>query len=75
MLKHAFKLYEKVLDGQLHQLVDIEKIKYRFMLGKDTVDSVFILRRHAEKFRSKNKKLFFVFLDLKKAIKVPREVI
>ena len=45
------------------------------MLGKDTVDSVFILRRHAEKFRSKNKKLFFVFLDLKKAIKVPREVI
>lgn len=75
MLKHAFKFYEKILDGQLHQLVDIDKIKYRFMLGKDTVDSVFILGRHAEKFRSKNKKLFFVFLDLKKAIKVPREVI
>ena len=37
---------------------------------------LFILRRLTEKFRAKNKKLFFIFVDLEKAFYwVPREVI
>ena len=37
---------------------------------------LFVLRRLTEKFRAKNKKLFFVFVDLEKAFdQVPREVI
>ena len=46
------------------------------MPGRGTVDVVFVLRRLTEKFRAKNKRLFFVFVDLKKAFdRVPREVI
>ena len=46
------------------------------MPGRGTVDTVFVLRRLSEKFRAKNKKLFFVFVDLEKAFdRVPREVI
>ena len=46
------------------------------MPGRGTVDAVFVLRRLTEKFRAKNKKLFFVFVDLEKAFdRVPREVI
>ena len=37
------------------------------MSGRGTVDAVFVLRRLTEKFRAKNKKLFFVFFDLEKA--------
>ena len=75
-LEYAFKLYEKILDGRLHKVVDIDKMQYGFMPGRGTVDSVFVLRRLTEKFRAKNKKLFFVFVDLEKAFdRVSREVI
>ena len=45
------------------------------MLGRGIVDAVFVLRRLIEKFRAKNKKLFFIFVDMEKAFRVPREVI
>ena len=46
------------------------------MPGRGTVDAVFVLRRFSEKFRAKNKQLFFMFVDLKKTFDwVPREVI
>ena len=68
LLKHTFKLYEKVLDGCLHAVVDIDKMQYGFMSGRGTFDDVFVLRRLCEKFRAKNKKLFFIFVDLEKAL-------
>ena len=75
-LEHAFKLYEKVLDGHVCGVVDIDKMQYGFMPGRGTVDAVFVVRRLSEKFRAKNKKLFFVFVDLEKAFdRVPRKVI
>ena len=58
------------------EAVDIDKMQYGFMPWRRTVDAVFILRRLSEKFRAKNKKLFFVFVDLEKAFdQLPREVI
>ena len=69
MLEHAFKLYEKVLNGRFREVVDIDTMQYRFMSGRGTDDGVFVLRRIIENFRAKNKKLFFIFVDL------PREVI
>ena len=48
---------------------------HRFVPGRGTVDSVSVLRRLSEKFRAKNK-LFFMFVDLEKALDwVPRKVI
>ena len=59
LLEHAFKLYEKVLDGRLREVVAIDKMQYGLMPGRGTVDSrwtvdvVFVLRRLIEKFRAK----------------------
>ena len=76
LLQHAFKLYEKVLDGRLREVVDIDKMQYEFMPGRATVDAVFVLRRLSEKFRAKIKKLFFIFVNMEKAFEwEPREVI
>ena len=73
LLEHAFKLYEKILDGRLCEILDIDKMQCGFILGIETVDAVFVLRRLTEKFRAKIKKLFFVFVDLGKAYdRVPR---
>ena len=60
-------MYEKILDVCLREVVDIYKMWHGFMSGRGTVDAVFVLRRLTEKFRAKNKKLFFVFFDLEKA--------
>ena len=69
-------MYEKVLDGQLRDLVDIDKMQYGFMPGKETAEVVFIQRRLAEKFISKSKKLFFLFVDPEKTFDlVPTEVL
>lgn len=59
----AFKLYGKVLEGWLWKLYDIDKMQYRFMPGKETVDAVITLGRIDEKVRLKGKKLFFLFVD------------
>ena len=67
LLEHAFKLYEKVLDGRLGEVIDIDKMKYGFISVIGTVDTVLVLWRLSEKSRAKNKKLFFIFVDLKKA--------
>ena len=84
LLEHAFKLYEKVLDGHLCEVVDIDKMQYGFMPGRGTAGAVLFLvkeqldlvLRLSEKFRAKNKKLFFIFVDMEKAFdRVPREAI
>ena len=53
LLEHAFKPYEKVLDGRLREVVDIDKMQYGFMPGRGTVDAMFVLKRLSEKFRAK----------------------
>ena len=37
LLEHAFNLYEKILDGRLHEMVDTDKMQYGFMPGRGTV--------------------------------------
>ena len=34
LLEHAFKLYEKIMDGRLRKVVDIDKIQYGVMPGE-----------------------------------------
>ena len=75
-LEHAFKLFEKILDWRLRDVVDIDKIKSGFMPGRVTLNAVFVLRRLTNKFKSTNKKPFYVFVDLEKAFDwVSREII
>ena len=62
LLEHTFKLYEKVLDGCLREVVVIDKIHYGFVPGKGTVDAVFFLRRFREKSRANNSWVFLYLL-------------
>ena len=64
------------MDGHLREVIDIDKMQYGFMPGRQTVDTVFILRRLTEKFKAKYKKLFFILVKLQKTCDwLPREVI
>ena len=57
-IEHAFKLCEKILDGKLCTFVDIDEMQYRFMLGKETVAAVFVLRRLPEESDLKPRSCF-----------------
>ena len=35
LLDHAFELYEKVLDGHVYEVVDIDKMQYGFIMERD----------------------------------------
>jgi len=51
-------------------------MQFGFMKGKGTINGIFIVRQMQEKVRVKNKKIYFGFVDLEKALdRVPREVI
>ena len=78
LLEHSSKLYEKILDGHLHEVVDIDKIQRGLMRG--TVDAVWRLYSEARlsgpKIQSQKEKVFLVFVDLDNDFDwVPREVI
>jgi len=46
------------------------------MPGRGTVDTIFIIRQLQEKYIGKNRKLYFGFVDLEKALdRVPRKVV
>ena len=45
LLKHAFKLCKKILDGRSRDGVGIYQMQYRFMPGKGTVDAALTWKR------------------------------
>ena len=52
-LEHDFELFEKILDGHLCEVVDIDKMQYGYLPGRGTVDAVIVLRRLTENFSQK----------------------
>ena len=66
LLEHGFKLYEKVLEWHLCEVVDIDKMHYEFIPWRGTVDAVFVLRRLREKFGLKIRNRFLYLLTWKR---------
>ena len=67
-MEYAFKLYKRVLDGHLCEVVDIDKMQYEFLPGKGTDDTVFVLRRFKEKFIPKKRHCFLYLLTWKRLL-------
>ena len=42
LLVHAFKGYENILNRHLHEVVDIDKMQYGFIPGRESVDAVLV---------------------------------
>ena len=65
LLEQAMKIVERVLERQIRTLVNLNKMWFRFMPGKGTVDAIFIVRRMQEEYQKKNKKCYMCFVDMK----------
>ena len=64
---HFLKIAERVFERSTRQQVDIDEMRLGFRIEYGTKNAMFILRRFQEKYLAKKKKLYFAFVDLKKA--------
>ena len=76
MLEIAVKVYERVIERRIREIVHIHSNQFGCMPGRGTIDPIFILRHVQEKIMEGNKKRYWTFVDLEKAFdRVPREVL
>ena len=76
LLDQGMKMFERILEKIIREQVNINEMQYGFMPGRGTTDAIFILRQLQERYLHKNKRLYFVFVDLEKAFdRVPRKVL
>ena len=59
---HSMKLYERIMENHLRNVVDISERQLGFMKGKSTTDAIFALRQLQEKYREGQQELYCVFL-------------
>ena len=56
-----------MLENMIRCQESIDSMQFGFMPGKGTTDAIFIMRQLQEKHKAKKKKLYYAFVDLKKA--------
>ncbi|VDO75496.1 unnamed protein product [Heligmosomoides polygyrus] len=61
------KIYERLVDSKLRELVPISQVQWGFMPERSTTDAIFITRQVMEKYPEKRKPCYLAFLDLEKA--------
>ena len=70
------KLLERVLDLLIREMVNIDEMQFRFVPGRGTTDTIFIVCQLQEKYIAAKKPIYFAFVDLEKALdRVPRKVL
>ncbi|EYC43100.1 hypothetical protein Y032_0503g2638 [Ancylostoma ceylanicum] len=76
LIAHTMKIYERLLDMRLREMVEISPDQFGFVPERSTIDAIFIARQLMEKYREKNKPCHLAFLDLEKAYdRLPRTVL
>ena len=66
----------RIFEKRLRNVVKLDEMQEEFMQGRRIVDAVFIFRQMLEKLEMAKRKLYTVFVDVKKAFnRVPRKLI
>ncbi|VDO75398.1 unnamed protein product [Heligmosomoides polygyrus] len=67
LISHTMKIYERLVDSRLREIVPISQVQWGFMPERFITDAIFIARQVMEKYREKPKPCYQAFLDLEKA--------
>ena len=65
-MSHTMKLWERVIERRLRVETTVSENQFGFMLGRSTMEAIYLLRTLIEKYREKKKNLHMVFIDLEK---------
>ncbi|VDO76214.1 unnamed protein product [Heligmosomoides polygyrus] len=76
LFSHTVKIFERIVDGRIRDVVQFPTNQCGFAFGCNTVDAIHAVRVLLEKHREKQEPVYFAFVDLEKAFdRVPRDVI
>ena len=76
LLSHTMKIFERILDNRIREIVEITVNQAGFVKNCGTTDAIHAARLLIEKHREKHRPLYIAFLDLEKAFdRVPHELI
>ena len=76
LLCHTMKIFERVLDARLREIVKVTRNQCGFVKGCGTTDAIHAVRLLMEKHRERNKPIHMAFLDLEKAFdRIPHDLI
>ena len=54
-MAHTMKLWERIIDHRIRQIVELYDIQFRFWKGRSTTEPIFALPVLQEKYREKGK--------------------
>jgi hypothetical protein len=75
-MSHTIKLCERIIEHHLRGVTNVTKNQFKFMSGRSTMESIFLIRQLMERCMEQKKDLHMIFIDLKKVYdKVTRNVI
>ena len=61
------KLWKRVIEHRLRAITWVFMNQFGFMLGRLTIEAIFLIRQVMERYREKKKDLHMIFIDLEKA--------
>uniref|UniRef100_A0A183FKK7 Reverse transcriptase domain-containing protein n=1 Tax=Heligmosomoides polygyrus TaxID=6339 RepID=A0A183FKK7_HELPZ len=67
LLSHSMKIFERIVDGRIRDIVQLSSNQCGFVAGCGTIDAIHAARLLIEKHREKQKSVHIAFLDLEKA--------
>jgi hypothetical protein len=69
------KLWERIIEHRLREVTNVTENQFGFMLGRSTMETIFLIRQLMKRCREQKKYLHMIFIDLEKVYdKVPRNV-
>jgi hypothetical protein len=69
------KLWERIIEHRLRGVANVTENQFGFMLGRSTMETIFLIRQLMKRCREQKKDLHMIFIDLKKTYdKVPRNI-
>jgi hypothetical protein len=76
LMSHIMKLWERIIEHRLRGVTNVTENQFGFMLGRSTMETIFLIRQLMKRCREQKKDMHVIFIDLEKVYdKVPRNVI
>jgi hypothetical protein len=66
LMSHTMKLWERIIEHRLRGVTNVTENQFGFMLGRSTMEAIFLIRQLMKRCREQKKDLHMVFIDLEK---------